>query len=281
MKKTILVIGLIAIMLSVGLIGGCYRGSEANGKVTTKTFDYKDFTAIEVENNFDLEITYAETFSITVSGSDRSMDHLEVSKSGDVLKVGKKGWGWSWFWESTPKAVITLPDLHRLDVSGASWGEVRGFKSGNNFALRLSGASTINLDMETGDFEARVSGASDLDINMKAGTLDTEISGASKLTGNIDTGNSRIELSGASDVRLTGSGSDLRLECSGASGAKLIGYPVTNADVNLSGASDADIDVSGNLDVTVSGASTLNYYGSPDLGRTDITGASDLNHKTR
>jgi hypothetical protein len=280
-KKILLVIGLIAIMLGAGLLGGCYRGSDDNGKISTKTFDYKDFTAIEIQNDFEVEITYADNYSITISGTDRAMGRLDVSKSGDTLKIRMSGWQWFGFWNTSPKAVITLPELRRLDLSGASSGSVSGFKTDKDFALQLSGASSLDVDLETGDFNANVSGASDLNLYLKAITFDGEASGASTIKGRLETGKTDIRLTGASDARLTGSGSDLVLHCSGASGAKLADFTVKTAEVNLSGASGADIDARDTLDVDISGASTLNYYGNPVLGKTEISGASDLNHKNQ
>jgi hypothetical protein len=279
MKKILLVIGLIVIMLGTGLLGGCYRGSDDNGKTNTKTFDYKDFTAIEIQNDFEVEITYAENYTITISGTGRTMDRLDVSKSGDTLKIGLEGWTWFGFWNSSPKAVITLPELRRLDLSGASSGSVSGFKTDKDFALQLSGAGSLDVELETGDFNADVSGASDLKLDLKAVSFDGEASGSSTIKGKLETGKTDIRLTGASDAKITGSGSDIRLNASGASGAGLVDFNVKTANVSLSGASDADIDVSDTLDLDISGSSTLNYYGNPTIGKSDISGASDLNHK--
>jgi hypothetical protein len=280
MKKTILTVGLIIIVLASGLLSGCYRATHDDGSLTTKTFDYTEFTAIEIGDAFRVDISRADAYSITVSGTEREMSRLEVTRTGDTLKIQLKNWQWPWFWHSSPRAVITLPDLRRLSVGGASSGSVSGFRSSNDFSLQLTGASDLNINIETGGFTARVSGASDLKTDVKSSSLDAEISGASNIRGNLTTGDGRMELSGASDVRLSGSGGDLKLICSGASTAKLTDFPVTGADVNLSGASDTDIKVSGRLDLNISGASTLNYYGQPSLGKTEVSGSSDLNHKT-
>jgi hypothetical protein len=281
MKKILLVIGLIVVMLGVSLVGGCYRGTDVNGKVNSKTFDYKDFTAIEVQDAFEVEITYGATWSINITGPERTMKRLDVTKSGDTLKVGLEGWEWFGFMNSSPKAVITLPDLRRLDLSGASEGSVSGFKNDKDFSLRLSGASRLDVDMETGDFNADVSGASELKLDVKSVSFDGEASGASGIKGALETGKTDIRLTGASDAKLTGSGSDLRLNCSGASSAKLVDFKVAAAVVNLSGASDVTVDVHDDLDLDISGASTLNYYGNPVIGKTEISGSSDLNHKTK
>jgi hypothetical protein len=54
---------------------------------------------------------------------------------------------------------------------------------------------------------------------------------------------------------------------------------VGNADVILSGASDATINLAGRLDADLSGASKLEYIGEPTLGVMDATGASTVKRK--
>jgi hypothetical protein len=54
---------------------------------------------------------------------------------------------------------------------------------------------------------------------------------------------------------------------------------VQKADVEVSGASKAVINTNGTLDVNVTGASTLEYSGSPTLGKVNVTGASTLTKK--
>ena len=55
--------------------------------------------------------------------------------------------------------------------------------------------------------------------------------------------------------------------------------PVEDADVNLSGASEVTINVRGVLDIEMSGASRLYFYGNPTMGDTDVTGASTIKHR--
>jgi hypothetical protein len=52
-----------------------------------------------------------------------------------------------------------------------------------------------------------------------------------------------------------------------------------SADVTLDGASNASVLTDGTLNLDISGFSKLNYYGNPTLGKTNISGASNLNHK--
>jgi hypothetical protein len=71
----------------------------------------------------------------------------------------------------------------------------------------------------------------------------------------------------------------LAVDGSGASHLKLADLKVGNADVTLSGASDATINLAGRLDADLSGASTVEYIGEPTLGIMDTTGASTVKRK--
>jgi hypothetical protein len=235
---------------------------EDNGPYSAQNYDYTGFTGIDIGSALKLEVTAGEAYSVKIAASKRMLDRIRISQSGDTLKITMDGWFFGWWWGSDPKVTVTMPVLKKLELSGASKGTASGFKSNENLTVKLSGASDLQLDMETGYFTA-------------------DISGASSAKGRLICTGSDIRLSGASDIDLTGSGGDIKLNGSGASTAALTYFPVNNADIVLTGASDGSLDISGQMDVTLGGASSLNYYGNPTLGRTDFSGASDLKHKTK
>jgi hypothetical protein len=76
----------------------------------------------------------------------------------------------------------------------------------------------------------------------------------------------QLKVSGASAVTLSGQGRKMALEASGAGQGNLEKFAVSDASVDLSGASRATVNVSGRLDADASGASALRYTGSPTLG---------------
>ena len=129
-------------------------------------------------------------------------------------------------------------------------------------------------------------GLKEIFINIQGVTLRAEVSmptlealdlsGATSLKGEMDTGDVRFELSGASRLTLDGTGGDMRIDASGASHADLSDFVVEDADVEVSGASRATVNVTGRLDVDASGASHVDYLGDPILGRIDTSGASSV-----
>jgi hypothetical protein len=261
MKKLLLSIALIAVLLSVTLVTGCVRVNmaEKNGPLTTRNYEYTGFTGVDVGSALKLEVAYGTAYNVTITAGEKLLDKIAVSQTGDTLKVTIDGWSINWWWgNNTPKIKITMPVLSYLHLSGASDGTVTGFESGNAFDVKVSGASDLDIDMETGAFSC-------------------DISGASNVRGRLTAASTNIIMSGASDINLTGTGGDTKIKASGASSVSLPYFVARDADINFSGASDGILDVRGRLDVTLSGSSDLKYSGNPTLGHVDTSDASDLN----
>ncbi len=91
---------------------------------------------------------------------------------------------------------------------------------------------------------------------------------------NFQAGNITTELSGASSFTAAGTAHDLVSVLSGASNLDFSNLPVNNANMNLSEASHAQINLSGRLDAQLGGASSLQYSGTPTLGNISTSGAS-------
>ncbi|MDM7923760.1 MAG: head GIN domain-containing protein [Pyrinomonadaceae bacterium] len=123
------------------------------------------------------------------------------------------------------------------------------FRSSNRIVVRVTAPDISRVDM---------SGASKLDLNnVKNGELTLGTSGASKATVSGETALLRIDVSGASKVDASG----LRAE---------------NAKIDASGASKALVNVAGDLKASASGASKINYSGTPRNIEKETNGASKV-----
>jgi hypothetical protein len=225
-------------------------------------FDFRDFSRIKIDCAHSVTITRADTYSIAVEAENTS--NLKVEKIGNTLHVGLKRTGWLDFFNfnSRPHAVITMPELDEISLSGASHGKIQGFKSDRDLVIRVNGASHLEV------------------YDMTTHRLHIDVSGASNLTGDIAiTEDTDIRVFGASRVELTGNANHTRLDLSGASQAKLSNLSLSDTTVKISGASSAQIKVNGKLDLDVSGASRLIYDGNISLGDVRVTGASSLTHR--
>lgn len=209
-----------------------------SGNMITIEEDFADFIRIDISNTFEATITQADSYSVLVRVDDNISDYLNIVKEDDILRIYlDSGHNYN---EVTLEAKITLPDLETLFLSGASNATLTRFDFNHDFAFLVSGASIVS------------------------GTLDMG-------GGNLD-----ILLSGASNITLDGNCKGLIINASGVSILELKDFMCTSATVILSGVSQATINVSENLNATVSGVSTLYYYGNPTLGNITSSGESTI-----
>jgi hypothetical protein len=212
-----------------------------SGNIETQEKPLTGFDRVEASHVFQVEINQGEEFSVIVRTDDAVSEFVQVTKQGNTLKLGLNPDRTYTFKNVTLEATITMPELTGVSLSGASRARVTGFKSTRD--------------------------------------LDLDISGASSVEGDIEAGAVTCELSGSSTVNLDGSTDDLTVKASGGSIVKLSEFPAANADIEASGASTVTVNVNGTINANVSGASRVYYVGNPTLGTVDTSGAASISPK--
>ena len=238
MKKLIAAILIIA-LLANGLLVGCGGILTGSGNLKTEEYSFSDFNKVEISSAFNFEISKSSSYSVSVTADDNIIEKVRVTKEGDILKIGLQPF--IRLGSVTLRANVVMPQLHGLDVSGASRGTVSEFSS-----------------------------IEDIDI---------KVSGASRVTGDITGGDAEFDISGASSIQLEGSATNIVADVSGASSFDLSSFKVNNANIDISGASTGTVNLSGRLDADLSGASKLSYIGEPTMGNVNTSGASTLSKK--
>jgi hypothetical protein len=242
MKRSSLTLGMIlTALLALGL-AGCFPLAPVagSGRAETRSFDLAGFNRVEGANAFQMSIQQGDEFSVKVTADDNLWDRLDISQSGQTLRVGLKPG--MFVTRAQLQANVTMPALTGLGLSGAAHATLRGFRD-------------------------------------PAPQLSLSASGASQIDGEMNGGATTIDLSGASRIVPQGASQSVLVSASGASTADLTNFPVDRADVRLSGASNATVPVKSSLDYDLSGASNLTYTGSPTVGRSQTSGASSATHR--
>ena len=125
-----------------------------------------------------------------------------------------------------------------------------------------------------------ISGASSFssDEEIKAEELDIEVSGASKFEANINCQSLKASVNGASSANIGGKAVNAEINVSGASKLSSENLNTDYADVDISGASKAEIICNKNITGDVSGASKLSFGGT---AKSDVStsGASKVSRK--
>lgn len=248
-------------------------------RIRTSSFDSMDISWL-----YHVELSISPSCDVQVDAPDFVKPYLDVKVKGGCLQLGYK---------EMPRDIkrkmetgkyeiiahVTAPEMKSIEMSGAAKLNVKGQIETPEFTLGLSGAAkatglSVNCRQATidcsgaakteiegtlGNVRATVSGASSASINADTEYLHAEVSGASKLVTTGSNGNVRMSLSGASGARMEGTMDSLKLVGTGASKFHGSNIPCTSADINLSGASKAEVAVNGEMNVNLSGASTCHY----------------------
>ncbi len=233
---------------------GVVRGS---GNLVTRDFALADFSRVQVGYTFKADIRQGTAYSVKVTVDDNLENYLRVSKNGDTLVLNLRN-GYS-YRDSTFRAVVTMPGLRELRLSGATVTTASGFTAREDLNVNISGASTASF------------------TNIQVKALDANVSGASTLSGDMDASSfANVRLSGASTAELNGKAQNLTAFASGASSLRLGDFAVGDVHFDLSGASNGTVKPSGTISGRVSGASHLSYLGNPTLGDINTSGGSSV-----
>jgi len=225
---------LVLVIISPAVLSA--KSIHGSGKQTTIKESYTDFDEVEISHSFNARVNYGKEYGITIRVDDNLKDYVVVEKRGNTLQISLKN-GNSYI-NSHLEVAITLPDIRKLDLSGASSAVINGFVFGH--------------------------------------AMDMNLSGASKVYGTIETGNLALSLSGASDVNLKGKGENLMIHASGSSTVKMDDFSVNDAKLQLSGSSDCMVNIGGEMDVHASGSSKVKYCGKGELGSIETSGFSKV-----
>ena len=217
--------------LARGVFTGGIKGS---GRVVTEELIMTGFDRVEVGNTFDVTISRAGLYSITVEADDNLLEYLDVRKSDETLIIRLRlGTSIS---NATLRAHVALPELRSVSLSGASRGMIQGFQL-DQFGATLSGASFLSGDIVTGDTEISLSGASAVYLTGTGPSLSLKASGASKADlEQFKVNSAAINLSGASTARVMVFDVLDPVSLSGASRLVYSGNPVVR-NLHTSGAS--------------------------------------------
>lgn len=200
----------------------CEKGK---GAEVTQTLELPPIEGLSLCIAANVNLTYGEEQSISVTGQQNIIDNLKLDVDNDVWIIdGKKCMNY----KKDLVIDITLPTLKEVKISGA--GDVR---STNHFP-------------EQGDLTLGISGAGDLDLSIDALALTSKISGAG-------------------DIVLEGTATSADHKVSGSGDVAAFEFPTADVDVKISGAGNMKVNATETLDVVISGSGDVYYKGNPTM----------------
>jgi hypothetical protein len=199
------------------------------------------FTAVALEGSGEVAITQGASEGLTIEAEDNLLPLITSEVRDGVLGLDFNRADWRDVIKPTKpiRFLVSVRDLSALDLAGSGTIQA-GALQAPNLAVTLSGFGDVTLDELRGE-------------SLKA-TLDG--SGNITAAGQIE----RLE------IFLTGSGK-----------VNADNLESQSATVSLGGSGDVTLWVRSQLDVSISGSGTVNYFGTPTIGKRDITGSGDIN----
>ncbi len=185
------------------------------------------FNVIEVSGAVSLYLSQGNTTGIAVSAGDEKYNNkIKTEVKDGVLRISVEGGVWNGFnWTNRKlRAYVTVTDINRLDVSGASYVSISG--------------------------------------TLKADDIKMEVSGASEVKGIVAVNKLDMDMSGASVAKLSGTVNEGTIDASGACKVNSYDLVFNKCKVSSSGASDIRVTINGELDADATGGSTIYYKGS-------------------
>lgn len=203
------------------------------------------FSAIEVSGTISLYLSQGTEDGVAVSaGEEKYNNKIKTEVRNGVLKISVDAGVWNGFsWSNRKlKAYVSIIDMNRLEVSGASFVNISG--------------------------------------NLKTTSLKIDISGASEIKGALQVKNLSVDASGASVLRITGTADNATVEASGAVRVNAFDLKVDNGKVDASGASHVTLTANKELSANASGGSSIQYRGAALVKNMNASAGASIKKKS-
>lgn len=213
----------------------CPISEEDRNKLTDE--DLSDFKELEIRGIFDVKVRRGDEYRVEMIGSESDKMKYKIFRAGEALIIEYKGqknknfdWNSDAFNVDQIRINITMPNLEKIEAEGYG-----------------------NINFE----------------NFDSDDFDIEVRGPVKVKGELNVQDLVIDLTGKSEVDVSGHASNLDAKLQLASKLRAYSLEAQNAVVEVNGASNAKVFVTGNLEIEEGLASDVDYHGSPNVTKRD------------
>ena len=225
----------LIVMMSLILTSCNVLGEHGNGNVIKQERNVKMFDAIDVSGAFDVLLSQGPTQSVFVEADENLMSIIMTEVVGGTLRIENKK---PIHDSKCMKVYITVPELKKIEISGAVDVETQTKFTQNELFLDVSGSTDAKLDLSVQKLNVNSSGGCKLQVMGMANTFN-------------------LDASGAVDVQA------FELLCE-------------NVSIDISGAGKAEVNASKEIKAGVSGAANVRYKGNPAKVWSDVSGAGSI-----
>jgi phage shock protein PspC (stress-responsive transcriptional regulator) len=207
--------------------------SEEDNDDERRSSSLTDFNEVEITGKFDVKLTQGNDYAVELLGPEK--ENYNLYRSGETLVIEYRG-----------------KKKFNLDVKDLNIEQMRiNITMPNLEKLEATGFGTIRVEDFTTD------------------EIEIESRGPVRIKGKLNAQNLTVTLTGKSEAEFSGNASRLNARLEFASKLRAYNLDVVDATVEVSGASTAKVNVSGNLDIEEGMASSVDYRGNPNVVKRD------------
>ncbi|KAA9332640.1 PspC domain-containing protein [Adhaeribacter soli] len=209
---------------------------------STRKLEAAGFKKVSVVGPFYVKITHGATFNVSARGDAKDLKEMRFEVEGTELSIYPKKSGFSLGGNHMDPIYISIqmPDLSEVSLVGASTAEIVGFKQ-NKLVVNQTGATKAFVRAETQTLEVNLTGASKAILEGTTRNLEADIIGGCELN-------------------------SLKMQAD-------------NANLDVTGGSEAHVHVTRTLRGDVTGGSELTYTGNPETINVDEAGGASVNRR--
>jgi len=196
----------------------------------------------------ELIINQGEVENLEIETDEEFMDHVKTKVQDGVLRIDVVG---DWL-----DRITTLFARGYESQRIIYYLTVKDLKE-----LYVSGAAKVNMEaLITAELTLRLNGAADIEINL------------------LNVGRLYVKLPGAGNIKLGGSAERQEVSVSGAGAYSARKLESKSARVDITGVGKAIVSAVDDLEITVSGLGSVEYYGNPRV-KQSVTGFGNVTRK--
>jgi hypothetical protein len=153
--------------------------NEGSGNVITDDRTTSTFSAIEVDDAFEVTIRQGADHQVLISSDDNIISRINTSTTNGVLTVTLSNGSYR---NTTLRVEVTAPQLDRIELGDAIRGELIDFVSANDLIISINDATKLDMSGFAPKLELNVNDASQVNgFNFTTSTCNTSVRDASKV----------------------------------------------------------------------------------------------------
>ncbi len=246
MKKLNLIILGIALISIV--FTGCVKQIfwiNGEGNIVDKTLELSEFKSISNSACIDVYISQGDTQEVIASGHENIINRLKTNVIGDKWNIELLPGNYRNF-ELT--LYITVTDLSSVKINGSGDIEINGFNDVEDLILQICGSGNIYVTdtIFADNVEVNIDGSGNIELTTVTEWTDANINGSGS-------------------IEIDGTSTEEAIKINGSGDYKAFDLICSEADIDIMGSGDVEVNVADFLDIHIMGSGNVYYIGYPRM----------------